>query len=443
MEFHFNDLSGFLAKPPSFHDLAGKTLDARKGRARLLIVVPSYKDNDRLGLLFSELKKQALKDFDIAVIYGPDDHFLPDEGLSILHINRKMDLGFSGGVYLGQQIALRDGYGCIMSTDVDKFPATKGSLSALMAAFDKSGADVVRGRFYLNENSMMDGGEIIDFEKAGYAKSKGAWPAVWSIIRVPLLRKAGLSLAPLYMGPDDAEFEYRLRRHTSRIIELPEAMFYTCFHVGRYGFKLFKEGGPDHSRLYANLFSIRFMPEIFFQKLDAAKMLWAGYPHLALLLLQSRIPEMSSYGNQLSARRLGVFRWGISNAPYSITEVKKESVAPSFILSLESASPEGRALPYFRVRHYIGLFLKSLFGSVDGFIVTSSASETVSLTLADRFFVLDEKSGKYYRFAWNSRLGMARRWMVLLACASSLAITALKASVAGFKKYPFDGYGQQ
>ncbi|MCX8175395.1 MAG: hypothetical protein N3E51_04275, partial [Candidatus Micrarchaeota archaeon] len=96
MELRFHDLTDYFHHPPKLESLQGETKDCRRRkRGEVLLIIPSYHDSKRLKRMLDGLARQSFKKFDIAIIYASDDKFVPSRRLPIIHVRRKIDLGYA------------------------------------------------------------------------------------------------------------------------------------------------------------------------------------------------------------------------------------------------------------------------------------------------------------------------------------------------------------
>lgn len=419
MKLEFEDFTPYFERPPLLHELLGKSLDARKSKGRLLIVIPSYKDNERLKKLLSELGRQKMKDFDVAIIYGPNDSFLPFQKLGILHSKRKLELGFAGAAYAGQLIALRDGYEYVLVTDVDKYPASEDSLGLLLETADRTGADCTYGRCLIDSIQVPALGKNF---RLGKPIPSGVWRFAWGLVRAEYLKAAGLVLLPLYMGCDDIEYAYRLHAGGGKHELVNEFVVKRPAVKRELIFSYVKNGGRTNY-IYSNQYVLHNFPYAFFRRfpfvqtrnpfirlLDLASLLkvflaidWHG-----MSFLQKRMPPVGEYGRKLREGRFGIFSWPKENGYVAIAKVKKADVDADLLV--ESDYVKGREYHFeverARVETNAGklrLFLKSLFRNYRPVICTSEITD-IWLCLFDLLYVYDERGKAFYKVEWKKKL---------------------------------------
>ncbi|MBM3230004.1 hypothetical protein FJZ26_06235, partial [Candidatus Parvarchaeota archaeon] len=297
----FTDFTEHFKTPPSLYRLLGHVKDLRKGKAKVLVIVPCYGDSMRLEAFFKSMKRQEFKDFDILAVYGQHDRFVDSKGLSVIHARRKVDFGFAGAVYLGQLMAQKLGYKYFLATDVDRHPYSPKSLGILFESAIKTGAQCVFGG-HLTKGAYSASEDKFIEQKNGRAAKGQTQPmsymsSVWWLISTSYLSKTGLYLLPIYLGSDDSEFEYRLRRAGGKIVQLSVPITYGyCALKGQKYASLLQNGGLDTTYFYADIFSNTNFPHVFLPARGslAYYMLVRAYHFLVLNMLQLRIPKLAA-----------------------------------------------------------------------------------------------------------------------------------------------------
>lgn len=195
------DLTKYVHNPPTIEEIKGETLNLRKNNNHnLAVIVGSYNDNKRLRQYLNWLKKQTYNNFDVIIIYGENDKFLRnfDNELSILHVKRKFDIGFAGAIYLGQKIAVNEGYKYISQSDADRFIINKKAYEIMIKKIEK------------DKNILVVGGDVRAKEDKKLV-APGLWGLVFnSIIKREFFEKYGYYFLPFYAGGDDTDFSNRI-----------------------------------------------------------------------------------------------------------------------------------------------------------------------------------------------------------------------------------------
>jgi len=191
----------WLRKGPSLGELVLERRDERKKkRGRLALIMPSLDNEKLLKRHINELKKQTFQGFDIIVIYGEDDNFIDADGLGILHVREKGKNGAAGSFYIGEKIALEDGYSMIAHADDDCLPKSENLLEKLV-------------------NSLENGEDIV-IPMASYGDSeakKGITINHYGAFKSTVLKKTGLVFLPMWYGVEDTELMIRMTQNGFRI----------------------------------------------------------------------------------------------------------------------------------------------------------------------------------------------------------------------------------
>jgi hypothetical protein len=261
LKFIARDLTEYFNHPPALEEMQGKTEDRRHGpKGEVLIIVAAYHDRKRLSRLLDSLSKQNFRKFDIVIVYAKDDEFVYRRNLSILHVRRRIDLGFAGAMYLGQLLAYRDGYEYYMMTDVDKIPYSSDTLGLLYDTAKNDGAEYVRGAFAF-DSVIYPSGRIVQQK---HRVMSAPFQCLWAIIETRSLEKTGLYPAPLYLSFDDVEFDYRLKSTGIAERYLGNDIIFTTSASPMRLQTLFQPGErTDRTYYYPTLLSKYHMPEIF------------------------------------------------------------------------------------------------------------------------------------------------------------------------------------
>ncbi len=436
MKIEFQDITKYFHKPPKLEELQGPTKDMRRElKGEVLLIIPSFHDKRRLSKMFKELSKQNFKKFDIAAIYAKDDKFIKNSRLSIIHVKRKKDLGYAGAVYLGQLFALKYGYKYYLATDVDKYPFSKDSLKLLYSSAEKNKADYVGGRFMF-EGVLYQPDHLLKLKKPIFPQWH--WEFIWSLIRTSTLLKTGLYPLPLYMGCDEAEFYYRLKKADLKCNVLDNMIFRTYFPHLKL-FRLLEKGRVDNTYHYQNLLSVYNMPQIFLSRLQLAAgslknkisnfalvLAWYFFAvELVQKLYEFRMPQLKKYRQKARKMRFEIASW--EEPCTRIREIEKaRKLEPQVAVKLDWP--------------IIKKFLTSIFKTH----LQSSESLPLLILIADSCQINDTGKRKTYLLKWKTHLSFQRK--ILYVClsafdgAASLAKAVLKMASGN---HIFDGYGMK
>ncbi|VVB57150.1 Uncharacterised protein [uncultured archaeon] len=435
----FRDFSRYFQSPPRLEDMLGGEKDARHARrAPLAIIVPAYKDHPRLKTLFSALKTQAFQDFDLLIIYGAEDEFLPEPKLSILHVKRRAenDLAFCGAVYLGQLLALRDQYEYLLITDIDKLPVSADALGALMERAQSSGADITYGRWMRagDLTSGPDGGALPRPASAAQKKLT-VWPSLWAPIRTAHVRRIGLYLAPLYMGFDDPEYGCRLATQ-ARISVLPRAVFSTGDLAVKRAttFTLLQSGGADRTYFYSTLLGMLNFPEAFvFSYTRTGRLLkpvqfllYALVTFPQIFLLKARLPDFEDYYQRASRAQYGLPSFKGLEQQVQVREANPDEAAAA-------ARAPRLEFPPSTLRFYAGhlrWLASSLLAPRTRPAVPMHHLDYFTASLFDDYFVQDAE-GKIYCVHWLRPLGRGQKLAALLSAYLAMAVCTVNGLVRG------------
>lgn len=420
MEISYTDLNRYFEKPPTMLELMGKTTDRRGWKKReVLVIIAAYQDEERLKIALSALRGQTFTCFDVAIIYGAEDRFVYDEKLSILHVRRRINLGFAGAIYLGQVIAFSEGYKYFIAVDVDRVPSSKESLKNLYDAVDSKGLDYVVGNW----------GEV----------SKQATSAfLGGIVRTEILKKTGLYALPLYIGYEDLEFHYRLMKASNKC----EYLRYRTHRIFSNDVPLFesklinliKKGGVDMTYQYTNLIGIYTMPEVlldlsiyrsaeksFFLRRSILAMKFMFVLNLFQRLFEIRFPALREYRERAKKSQYAIAFW--KNARDSCEELRSQKPLISLTYSKKTRS----GLPV----------------AISAFFNSSSAQieHDIYVLLYDSCFVWIPGPSNY-SLKWRRKCPLPRKALCfILAFADTFSdlFCMAKNMLAG--KHAFDRYG--
>lgn len=435
MRIDYQNLTQYVSSPPKLEEICGEVLDQRrKERGKILIIIPSYKDNERLSMMFERLRQQRCKLFDVVVVYAASDKWTDSKGLSVLHVKRKKELGFAGAVYLGQLLALKDKYKYYLMTDVDKYPHSKDSFALLYSNAEK-GYDYVRGKFTVL-------GAVYPFNKYVAMQKpltpSWLWPVTWGLIRTDTLRKTGLYPLPLYVGSDDIEFHCRMRKAKLRELELDRVLCETYSPFLRL-FKLVKHGGYDRIDQYQMCVMFYNMPhayfdEFYFRKMGLVENL-AVYASIvpfyflanSLLLrcMEARCDGKLSYRAMAKRRLFAAPFW---SGLESIAEIRASKAAP---MHRHPPKIESRATFSASSRLFSAMFDKPQL----------EVDRDFMMALQNRMEFADPTGSKRHTLVWKVQLSLLQKTGIL---AQSIADTAWFLAIACKNKFTgehmFDGY---
>jgi hypothetical protein len=426
VQVRFEDLTGFFRKPPGFDDLAFKVKDQRHGKNDILIIVPSYHDSFRLKKLLGYLKKQSLRRFDVAIILARDDEFVSEHGLSLCQIKRKVDCGFAGSVYLGQLLALKGKYKYYLFTDVDRVPHKSDVLALLHDTAEKHRADFVFGNNMVKGYFFPSGG-FYEYENPLVIKSN----CVFGLIRTSTLMETGLYALPLYIGYEDVEFEYRLRKAIKSQVYLDRTIYESYSSPAKNAFlKNFCGDAMGSMYVYPTMVCMFGSPQTA-SHLGLGRM---GRMFFMVLLSQKfsalRMPELSKL--EEGARRMQF--------------AKTHAIGVSQEIFMRDAE-KGIADDYKKYTanapaRNLHIMLSSLLRPAKNQAV-SNYSPLFEFFMHDSFCVYDESRKRHILLEWERETGAYER---VKAFCSALIGTALAIAKAAFldlagDRGMFDKYG--
>jgi len=93
---------------PEAAALISKRKDTIAKKRDIVIVIASKNDRKTLESHIAALSKQTFREFNIIIVYGKSDEFLEVE--NAIHIREKSGRGSAGAFYIGERIALDQGY---------------------------------------------------------------------------------------------------------------------------------------------------------------------------------------------------------------------------------------------------------------------------------------------------------------------------------------------
>lgn len=427
MELEFEDLGGFYRTPPALEDLVFEAKDQRRGKRELLIIVPSYHDHYRLGKFLACMKRQTFGGFDVAVILAKDDEFVDALGLTLCQVKRNVDAGFAGAVYLGQLLALEGGYKYYLFTDVDRVPHDEGVLQLLYDTAEKKQADFVYGNNIL-KGYYFDSGGFFEFKNPHVTKSN----CVFGLIRTSTLERTGLYALPLYLGYEDVEFEYRLRKAIGAQAYLGRTIYERYCSSAKNAFlKNFRNGRMDNLYGYPTMVCLFNSPQTichlgFFTKVNMVFLVLLVQKFSAL-----RIPGLSRL--EENARRGTLVKTHATGVSDEITTTRAETgIVEDYGNHIAHATVENSAR-----------ILSAIFSHSVGY-KTSSYSPLFDFFIHDTFYVFDEGQKATLLFEWKRKPGLAAKLLAFSSALIDAAAVLLRSqyldAIGG--KSMFDRYGE-
>ncbi len=189
---------GWKKEGPALDELVLETKDGRKGKRALAIVITSFQARESLAEHLRRLSRQSRKDFDIIAVYGEKDEFLETPGWAgVLHVREKGRMGCAGANYIGQKIALQEGYESVILADDDCMPVSDDLVEKLAGS---PGDCAMPNAGYGGQEAVS--GFIIHH---------------YGILRRGALEKAGLTYLPFGNGGEDLELIARIRKAGMKI----------------------------------------------------------------------------------------------------------------------------------------------------------------------------------------------------------------------------------
>ena len=185
--------SGWLYRAPALDEIVSEIRDERRGRKKIAVVIPNYKNPSILHTHLSRLSAQTFKDFDVITVLGQDDR--PPEGgfgFSSLYLRRKLDIGSAGAFYAGERRAFEDGYEVIVLADDDCLPESADLLETLVSGVRKN--KVAKAKLLVSS-----------------ARLRPRVLAQYGAVSRDVFERCGFSFLPFYSGAEDVELEMRMR----------------------------------------------------------------------------------------------------------------------------------------------------------------------------------------------------------------------------------------
>jgi glycosyltransferase involved in cell wall biosynthesis len=191
-------MKGWLAKSPSFEEVAAEVSDRRERRGKAAIIIPTYRDSATLTEHIRKLGNQTFQDFDLIIVYGKDDEFLD---VPALHIREAGDNGCTAAYYAGEKKALEEGYETIILADDDAQPVSDDLLEKLARGVE-NGAELAYPKVSYPPCIGPEHGRIIHH---------------YGCMRASVLRESGLTFVPFISGGEDIELQERFVQRGHRM----------------------------------------------------------------------------------------------------------------------------------------------------------------------------------------------------------------------------------
>ncbi|MBS3067628.1 glycosyltransferase [Candidatus Micrarchaeota archaeon] len=191
----------WLQEGPTLKELANLVKDERKAENDVAIIMPSFRGKEKLGRHMQYLKEQTFQDFDLIIVYGPDDELIENtEEFSLAHIRRNNDYGSAGGFYTGERFVLEEDYKYLILADDDCFPIDKKLVGNIVKV--------------LKENQVV----VFPTADVGDSNFITHLMGFYAGVRTDSLYKAGLSWMPFYYYCEDLEWHNRLNIYAKNVI---------------------------------------------------------------------------------------------------------------------------------------------------------------------------------------------------------------------------------
>ncbi len=177
---------------PEAAALISKRKDTIAKKRDIVIVIASKNDRKTLESHIAALSKQTFREFNIIIVYGKSDEFLEVE--NAIHIREKSGRGSAGAFYIGERIALDQGYRTIILADDDCLPVSENLLEEMDRARKKG------------ENAILP--------QVDYGKAKLDLDIIhhYGCFSREVFEKVGLTYLPFYFGGEDIELLSRIRK---------------------------------------------------------------------------------------------------------------------------------------------------------------------------------------------------------------------------------------
>lgn len=195
----------WLKKGPKVGELVSEIVDKRKKKNKVALVIPTYQNAKVLEEHLKRLKNQSFKDFDIIIVYGEKDKFLPVPGWAeVVQIREKGKNGSAGAYYIGEKYAVEMKYDIIVLADDDCYPESDDLLENLVKK-GKNGNNLVLPLLIQPNHREISKHYEIHF---------------YGCMKRKLLEQTGLTFMPLYFGGEDIELIERIERKGFSVEEI-------------------------------------------------------------------------------------------------------------------------------------------------------------------------------------------------------------------------------
>jgi len=325
-------------------------------------------------------------------------------------VKRKVDFGFAGSVYLGQLLALEGGYKYYLFTDVDRVPCDENVLQLLYDTAEKNQADFVYGNNMVKGYYFASGG-FFNYKNPQVVKSN----CVFGLIRASTLQKTGLYALPLYIGYEDVEFEYRLRKAMGSEAYLDRTIYESYSSSAKNAFlKNFGGDSMGYLYVYPTMVCLFGSPQTA-HHLGLARM---ARMFFLVLLTQKfsalRIPALSAL--EKNARKRVFAKTHGSGISGEITVSKAENAIAVDYESYTANAPLGNS----------ARILSAILSHSDGY-KTSNYSPLFDFFIHDSFYVYDEGKKETLFFEWKRKPGIAAKALAFFSALLGTASAVFKA----------------
>ncbi len=175
-------------KSPTLESLIHEEEDRRKGRSDTALIIPTI-DIRKLEAVEDHISDQE-GEFDIIAVYGNKEDFL---NTSMLHVRTKENLGPAGAFFVGQKVAMREGYEKIILADDDCIPKSKSLINSIRKELEQNHVVLPKE----SDNGRLERIEVLHH---------------FGGFRSEVFLEVGFTFLPLFMGGVDQEFLMRVRR---------------------------------------------------------------------------------------------------------------------------------------------------------------------------------------------------------------------------------------
>lgn len=184
----------WLGRAPAPEELIAREEDARRERsADVAVVIPTGRDTSLFEGHLKALASQSGADFDVIGIYSRDAEFVePPASVSMLHVREMHAAGIAGAYYLGEKVAVREGYKKIILADSDCLPESAGVVAGLAGAASRADMSVPSIRYAPSSELMQ-----------------GNIPHHYFCFNSRVFEMAGYTYLPFFIGGEEFDFRER------------------------------------------------------------------------------------------------------------------------------------------------------------------------------------------------------------------------------------------